>query len=594
MMTYTKRFRFLLGMVILSTHVCAQEQQMDELWDGRSTQLMTDSAKGTLFRDGNYAMFIHWGLYSSIANNWKDTTYYGISEWIMNRQMANIPIDQYKSVASSFNPVNFNPREIVSLAKAAGMKYIIVTAKHHDGFSMFHSKANKFNIVDATPFGRDPMKELSAACREAGLGFGFYYSHNQDWTTPGGNGGPDTDEQGQRRTFDDYFYQKCLPEVEQLTNEYGAITLIWFDTPGEMDRKYVETLVGIVRRNQPQALVSGRAGHGLGDYTTFGDMEIPSVNVAGLWETVDVTNDSWGYAWYDTNWKSSRTILQNVISTVSRGGTYMLNVGPKPDGSLPAAAKLILENAGQWIQRNPDVIYAAEPSPWGAALPWGDAVVQGDDILVAIYKWPDEGKIYLPGMAKMKIDEITLRQGKTETPVRYALDAGWLVVDLPDKRPDPMVSILTLKVSDVHLIEQVKGIDPQCETVLPADFAAVVNCKKDKKSWMEKFGEWKHVEQVEGFTDSSYVRWDVEVCNSGYYLVSLNYSGEGRVVWKVVVDGDHSQKIQNQQAAVAKYVSYPMGWLKFDKPGSHQISVSLVEGNAATVSLHAISLKPVE
>ena len=153
------------------------------------------------------------------------------------------------------------------------------------------------------------MKELSAACREAGLGFGFYYSHSQDWTFPGGRKGPTVDEEGNPATFDDYFTKKCLPQVNELTTEYGPIELIWFDTPGGMEKEYVQQLVDIVRKNQPRALVSGRAGHNLGDYQTLGDMEVPHHNVEGMWESVDTTNDSWAYAWYDENWKSPKEIL---------------------------------------------------------------------------------------------------------------------------------------------------------------------------------------------------------------------------------------------------------------------------------------------
>ena len=147
------------------------------------------SSKTALFDDGNYSMFIHWGIYSNIANKWKDTTYYGISEWIKHPRRAGISDKEYMAESKNFNPVNFDAKAIAKLAKDAGMKYIIITSKHHDGFAMYESKSNDFNIVKASPFARDPMKELAQACKEEGLGFGFYYSHNQDWTFPGGNGG---------------------------------------------------------------------------------------------------------------------------------------------------------------------------------------------------------------------------------------------------------------------------------------------------------------------------------------------------------------------------------------------------------------------
>ena len=200
----------------------------------------------------------------------KGKTYYGIGEWIMNPRRADIPVDKYKAIAKEFNPVDFDAESIVKLAKEAGMKYIIITSKHHDGFAMYDSKVCDFNIVEATPFGRDPMKELAVACKKEGLGFGFYYSQNQDWTAPGGTGGPSTDSKGDSVTFDEYFHKKCLPQVEEITTRYGDMVLIWFDTPGNMPIEYAEMLMEVVHKNQSKAFVSGRIGHGLGDYQNTG------------------------------------------------------------------------------------------------------------------------------------------------------------------------------------------------------------------------------------------------------------------------------------------------------------------------------------
>jgi len=231
----------LLAVVLSGAANTASSQEMDEMWGESVVKLRAENARrGQLFDEGNYAMFIHWGVYSQLANKVDGKTYYGIGEWIMNKRMAGIPVDEYKRLAGTFNPVNFDAKAIARLAKNAGMKYIVITSKHHDGFAMYHSKACDFNIVDATPWNKDPMKELAAACRDAGLGFGFYYSHNQDWTFPGGGNGPKTDADGNRATFDDYFVKKCLPQVKEITSEYGPIEVVWFDTPGRMPKHYVE------------------------------------------------------------------------------------------------------------------------------------------------------------------------------------------------------------------------------------------------------------------------------------------------------------------------------------------------------------------
>jgi len=326
----------LLGAALLSPTAFSEE--MDKMVGDPETQPgVESSARAALFRDGNYGMFIHWGIYSHLAGQWKGQTYYGIGEWIMNKRMAGIPADEYQALAKEFNPADFDAKEIVRVAKEAGMKYIIITSKHHDGFAMFKSK-HPFNIVDASPFGRDPMKELSEECRKAGLGFGFYYSHNQDWTAPGGSGGPGTTPDGSPATFAQYFREQCYPQVKEICTQYGPLSFVWFDTPGAIPKEFVEELVKLVRETQPNAMLCSRVGHGLGDYESQGDMEVPPRNAEGLWETCDTTNDSWAYAWYDQNWKDAKEILHRVVATVGRGGSYLLNVGPDGKGRIPAPA----------------------------------------------------------------------------------------------------------------------------------------------------------------------------------------------------------------------------------------------------------------
>ncbi|MEP1486823.1 MAG: alpha-L-fucosidase [Algibacter sp.] len=565
--------------------------EMDEMWGNqKDIKTLSDSPRNDLFDDGNYAMFIHWGIYSNIANKWKDSTYYGISEWIMNPRRANIPADEYMAEAKNFNPVNFNAKEIAKLAKDAGMKYIVVTSKHHDGFAMYDSKSSDFNIVKASPFARDPMKELAKACKELELGFGFYYSHNQDWTFPGGNGGPTINEKGEKVGFDYYFKHKCLPQVEEITTEYGDIALVWFDTPGDMEKKYVEELVEVVRKNQPKALISGRAGHGLGDYLSLGDMNIPTENVGGLWETVDVTNDSWGYAWYDENWKSPKLILKNIISTVARGGTYMLNVGPKPDGSIPLEAMSSLRESGEWINRYPQIIYKAKPSPWGHALPWGDVTVSKNKLNLCIYQWPLDGEITLPGLNNNIISANLLVDGKLQ-PIKASNKKGWVTFQLPAKRPEKLISVIEVELDMEPKVDKTIGVDPVFSTVIPVDMAEAKNCEILEKKWMEKFGEWKHIQQAENWNLESQVTWEVDVKESGYYQVDLNYAGVGRIVWRIQTD--EGSMIQNEQNSSHIYSFFQMGHLNFNKPGRHTIFVSFVDGAIKTASLKTIKLTPV-
>ncbi len=567
------------------------EERMDEMWGESTVKLRAaDAEKGQLFDKGNYAMFIHWGLYSQLANKVDGKTYYGIGEWIMNPRMANIPPEQYKKLAGEFNPTRFDVKAIARLAKDAGMKYVIITSKHHDGFAMYDSAACDFNVVDATPWKMDPMKELAAACRELGLGFGFYYSHNQDWTFPGGGGGPKLDAEGKPASFDDYFLKKCLPQVEEITSQYGPIELVWFDTPGRMPKKYAEQLVAVVRKNQPKALVSGRVGHGLGDYQSLGDMEVPHRNIEGMWESVDTTNDSWAYAWYDECWKTPDEILRRLISCVARGGTYMLNIGPRGDGSVPERAARSLRESGAWIHRYPQVVYDTASSPWKHALPWGDVTVKGKRLFLSVFDWPASGKLYLPGL-ETRVVSAKLLDGKSASELTHERLHGWTVVELPARAPERLVSVIELALEAEPVVDTTFGLDPNGATTVLAEFAEVAGAKGSKKHWMEKFGEWKTAYHIHQWKPESSVTFEVEVLAAGDYMVDLNYAGEGRYVWSVGVVG--GERIQNQQNSSAIYQDHPIGWLRFPQPGKHKVEVKCVDGNLDSASLRAIRFTPV-
>ena len=568
------------------------QQRMDRTWGGSEAPLkQAEAHRGELFKEGNYAMFIHWGLYSHIANQYHDSTYYGIAEWIMNPRRAGIPVEEYKAIAKDFNPVNFDAGAIVRLAKSAGMKYIIITSKHHDGFAMYDSKVSDFNIVDATPFDRDPMKELARACKKEGLGFGFYYSQNQDWTAPGGNGGPAYNSKGDSVTFDEYFHNKCLPQVEEITTRYGDIVLIWFDTPAGMPKDYAEMLIDLVHKNQSDAFVSGRIGYGLGDYQTLGDMEIPHENVDGLWEAVDVTNDSWGYAWYDENWKSPESILERLISTVARGGTYMLNVGPKADGSIPEHAVRSLRSSGEWITTYPQVIYDAGPSPWQHALPWGDVTRQNNSLYLSVYEWPKNGELYLPGL-KNEISSMHLLIRDSKIELAFSRNDQCVEIKLPLKEPEDFISVIELEIVGEPDVDQTHALDPLMSSEITAHFAATLNCRTQRKRWMEKFGEWKLVYNIHQWEPGSKATWEINVIEPGAYEVELTYAGSGRLVWSV--ESDEGEKVQNQQNSSHIFNSYPIGWMNFETPGLHTVSVSLVEGDPSLSELAAIKFTPID
>ena len=593
---YLKNLLVVLMVMFYSLVAMAQEkkekdQGMDKMWGESKVSLdALKAGRGKLFDESNFGMFIHWGLYSSLGGIWKDTTYYGIGEWIKHKNMATIPTEEYMPLAQKFNPSEFDAKAIAQLAKNAGMKYIIITSKHHEGFAMFKSQ-HSFNIVDATPFARDPMKELSAACHEIGLGFGFYYSHNQDWTAPGGSGGPRENPDGTAATFENYFYSKCKPQVKEICSNYGDIDFIWFDTPGRIPKEYVIELAALVRELQPNAMLCSRIGHGLGDYASKGDMEVPPRNIPGLWETCDTNNDSWAFAWYDNNFKSPKETLSRLIATVGRGGSYLFNVGPDGKGNIPTIGVKFLEETGKWIRKYPQVIYGAGPSPWGHALPWGDVTTQGNSLFFSVFEWPQDGLLCLPGL-ESEIISAKLLNGPD---ISYKKENGWIVFEVPYKPADLPVSVIEIKLegeAECAKVNTNHGIYPNIQTTLVAEFAEVSVAEKKEIKWMEKYGEWKHVNQISKWEENSKAEWTVEVFEPGYYYIDLIYKGEDRLVWKTITD--EGIMVQNQQAATEKYQQYKMGILEFKTSGKHTISVSLVEGNTESSSLKSAIIKPIK
>ena len=327
---------------------------------------LTHDQKIQWFREAKFGLFIHWGLYSIPAGEWKGQKIPGIGEWIMNR--AKIPVTEYEQLASQFNPVKFNAEEWVQMAQDAGMKYIVITSKHHDGFAMYHSQVSKYNIYDATPFHRDPLKELSAAAAKHHIRFGFYYSQAQDWHEKNGAGntwdfGPDD-----KKDFDQYLQGKAEPQVKELLTNYGPVCLIWFDTPRMMDvNNRGQRFIDIVQNLQPKTLIDGRLGKE-GDYRSMGDNSIPGTVVKGDWEVPATLNHTWGFKKDDTDWKTPEDLTFKLVDIVSKGGNYLLNVGPTSEGVIPQASQDNLREVGRWLKINGDAIYGAGPTPFGEEL----------------------------------------------------------------------------------------------------------------------------------------------------------------------------------------------------------------------------------
>jgi len=350
------------------------------------------------WREARFGMFIHWGVYSVPAGVYRGQRIGGIGEWIMHQ--ARIPCAEYQAFARQFNPVRFDADAWVRLAKSAGMKYIVITSKHHDGFAMFASKASRWNIMDATPFGRDPLKELADACRRHGLRLGFYYSQAQDWNNPGGAAAGGHWDPAQAGDMTDYIRRVAVPQVREILSNYGRIAVLWWDTPVDMTKERADLLIPLLRL-QPGIIHNNRLGGGYRGDTETPEQFVPATGYPGRdWETCMTMNDTWGYKSYDDNWKSPETLIRTLIDIASKGGNYLLNVGPTSEGLIPQPSVDRLRAVGAWMRKNGSAIYATSASPF-RRLSWGRCTQKrtttGGTLYLHVWDWPADGRLLLPG-----------------------------------------------------------------------------------------------------------------------------------------------------------------------------------------------------
>ncbi|HZP60812.1 MAG TPA: alpha-L-fucosidase [Opitutaceae bacterium] len=433
---------------------------------------LTHDQRIAWFREAKFGLFIHWGLYAVPAGEWHGKPIPGLGEWIMHN--APIPVKDYELLAKQFDPRHFDADAIAQFAHDVGMKYVVITAKHHDGFAMYHSTVSPYNVYDATPFHRDPIKELSEACARHGLRFGVYYSQTQDWHEPNGMGnitdfGPDKD-----KDFAAYLHAKAEPQVKELLTHYGPLCLIWFDTPNVGDKMTPELangLANMVRALQPACLIDGRLGTE-GDYVSTGDNAIPNLGEKGDWETPATVNHTWGFKKDDTDWKSPGEIVFKLMDIVSKGGNYLLNVGPTADGVIPKECRNNLLTVGRWLKINGEAVYGASRSPFGAEFGEYSADLKdtnGKAVFLPLNAWrctAKPGKLYFtmftfPRMKDPDGTQYTLFElpaFKSTIKKVYALAdpaqnslpietmEGKRVVKLPRNPIDPMATVLCVEI----------------------------------------------------------------------------------------------------------------------------------------------------
>ncbi len=423
------------------------------------------------WREARFGMFIHWGLYAVPAGEWKGKPIAGIGEWIMNR--AKIPVKVYELLAGQFNPVKFDADAWVRVARDAGQKYIVITSKHHDGFAMFGSKVSPYNIVDATPFKRDVMKELSAACRKYGLKLCFYYSQSQDWHHPDGLGNT-WDYDDAKKDFPKYLNELVKPHVREILTNYGPIGLIWFDTPQRITKEQSKELADLVHSIQPDCLVSGRIGNEVGDYSSMGDNQIPAKVMSYDWETPVTLNDTWGFKKADHNWKSTQTLIHQLVDVASKNGNYLLNVGPTSEGVIPQPSVDRLLEVGKWLKVNGEAVYGAEPSPYPYEFEWGSITAKPGKLYLHVIDWPKRDFMLYGLKSKVKSAYLLTQPA---TPLKFmqiqdrAAKLQVLRVTLPVNPPDRDVSVVALGLDGKPVVDTELAQQPDGKVVLSPIFA---------------------------------------------------------------------------------------------------------------------------
>jgi alpha-L-fucosidase len=555
--------------------------------------------------DARFGMFIHWGIYSVPAGQWNGAPVNGLGEWIMFR--ARIPVHDYEKLATQFNPVKFNADEWVAIAKNAGMKYITITSKHHDGFAMYGSKVSKYNIVDATPYHHDVIKDLAAACQRAGLKMCFYYSQTQDWHEPDGVGNDWDFPADAKKNFQSYYDQKVIPQVRELLTNYGPVGLIWFDTPRNITVQQSQQLADLVHQLQPNCLVSGRVGHNLGDYDSAGDNQISVGTVKRPWETPVTMNDTWGFRKDDDHWKSPTVLIHQLATASSRGGNYLLNVGPTSEGVIPPPSVERLAEVGKWTKANGESIYATSASPFPYSLPWGVITAKPGRIYLHVFSTREkENTLTLYGLhSRVRGAHLLSNHSKlkvTQSP-ESEREFPWLRVTLPANALDPHDTVIALEIAGNADVDPMLQEQPDKSVTLPAYLgelhkSAGSGVRPDSRGVMER---WTNAQ------DS--IDWNFKVRDGGKYNVELitsqqkygnGWDGGQRVTVQVgeqklsTVVADNGKE-DNPANPYWLYVISRIGMVQLDKAGKYSLALKpqdIPEGQKFGLTLVAVRLVP--
>ncbi|MCL5128536.1 alpha-L-fucosidase [Algibacter sp. L4_22] len=429
-----------------------------------SKKKLSDDERMEWWRDSKFGMFIHWGAYSIIGGERGTKIAGGGAEWAMDK--LDYTIEDYEKFPEMFNPQLFDADAWVSMAKNAGMKYIVLTSKHHEGFALWDSKVSDYDVMDTSPFKRDIVKELSEACKKQGIKFCLYYSI-VDWHHPQAQGNlypnynisQHDDPSVVNPEFPEYYENYMKPQVGELLKNYGDIGVVWFD--GDWISDYTtemgKDLYKYIRDIQPNTIVNNRVDKGrtgmdgmnnhpgkfAGDFGTP-EQEIPDTGIDTDWEACMTMNGTWGYKPSDNNWKSSEDLIEKLVDIVSKGGNFLLNIGPDGFGRFPAESIRRLDAMGQWTKKNGEAIYGASASPY-AKPKWGRYTQKDGVVYAHVFDWPKDGLLKLNKDIKFK--KVTLLTDP-DTELKALGTSREVIVEVPMLAPDLPVSVVKIELAN--------------------------------------------------------------------------------------------------------------------------------------------------
>lgn len=540
------------------------------------------NARMQWFREARFGMFVHWGVYSVPAGVYDGKPIGGIGEWIMHQ--GRIPVDRYRAYAKDFNPVNYDADKWVRTAKNAGMKYIVITSKHHDGFAMFDSKASDWNILKATPFGRDPLAELSKACQRHGLRLGFYYSQAQDWNNGGSAAGGHWDPK-QDRDMSEYIQKVAVPQVKEILTKYGKVSVLWWDTPYEMTKERADLLLPLLRL-QPGIIHNNRLGGGYSGDTETPEQFVPATGYPGRdWETCMTMNDTWGFKSTDHNWKSSETLIRTLADIASKGGNFLLNVGPTSLGEIPAPSVERLAAVGKWMKGNSSAIYGTSASPF-KKLPWGRCTeVLGKDgatLYLHVFEWPKDGRLVLPGL-RSKIGRVSLLVGGRKLSAR-STKVG-VEISVPAKAPDQVSTTVQVSVKGEIVVEQVMPTLKLGASLAlkPEDALLHGNLQSEERGGQPNLGFWTN--------PADHAEWVFTADNTGTVALTTEIAAPASTMFTVTLGGKTAHFEAPNTGSYDTYRAVDLGSFPV-VPGKNTLVLRAVAEGWKPMNLRAIKVKP--